>query len=193
MIKKKLFLVAVLFTLIPNLYAQVVRLPQEAKQQKYHEYSLDDRGFWLAVEGSAASSVIMNHHNFQRATVSVACGYRLSEFLRFGVGLGGHCYINGNKSVRGNNNMFTMPVFFDMRGNIVSQDVREIVPYWSVDVGANLGDGFFVSPTLGMRIGEPRKAFLIGLSYTIGEIDTTIPHVFPSYIHQLGLKIGYEF
>ena len=192
-IRKKVFLVLLLFSLTPKSFAQVVHLPQEAKTQKFRDYSLEESGFWFAIEGTAASSIILNHRNVQRAILSFTGGYRINEFFRIGAGLGGNCYFLGNKDVRGDENMFTMPVYLDLRGSITSQEVRTIAPYWSFDIGANLGDGFFVSPTIGFRFGEKRNSFLLGFSYTIGKMNTTFDDIYPSTTHSLGLKLGYEF
>ena len=181
-----------LITTVP-LFAQSVLLPQEAKNPSFRDYSLEQSGFWCSVEGTVASSFIFDRRNLQRAIIAFTCGYRFNEYLRVGVGMGGNCYFNGNKKVRGDYNMFTMPVFLDFRGNILSQEVRELVPYWSLDVGANFGEGFFVSPTIGMRIGQRRNSFLLGLNYTLGEMKTPFRDLYPSNIHYIGLRLGYEF
>lgn len=186
-------LVLFLFLMIPTIHAQVVRLPQEPNSQEFLDYSLKDNGFWCAVEGTVNSSIIMHHRNLQRAALSFVGGYRINEFIRFGAGLGADCYFNGNSKVRSEKSMFTLPVFFDIRGNMTSQLIREIVPYWSLDIGANVGDGFFFSPTIGMRIGEQRRALLLGLSYMVGKLRTTAPVIYPEYVNYLGFKIGYEF
>ncbi len=129
----------------------------------------------------------------QRSFLTFTVGYRLNEFLRGGVGLGVNCYFNGNEKVRGTVNKWTMPVFLNLRGNIVSQDARGVVPYWSLDGGALLGDGYFISPTIGIRIGQHRNSFLIGLNYAIGDIDTSKGEIYSNPVNFLGLKLGYEF
>lgn len=191
--RRSVFLVFLLFSFITMSFAQVVHLPQEAKPLKYRDYSLEESGFWFAIEGTAASSIILNHRNIQRAILSFTGGYRINESFRIGAGLGGNCYFLGNKEVRGDENRFTMPIYLDLRGSITSQEVRTIAPYWSFDIGANLGDGFFVSPTIGFRFGEKRNSFLLGFNYTIGKMNTTFNDIYPSTTHYLGLKLGYEF
>ena len=52
-----------------------------------------------------------------------------------------------------------MLIFVNARGNFISQEVREIVPYWSVDIGGAIRDGFMFTPSFGCRIGEQRSAF----------------------------------
>ncbi len=188
---KKVLLLLLALAMIPNLSAQTIRLPQEAKGTNYHEYSLDNSGFWCAIEGTVSSSVVTDHKNAQRGMASYVCGFRFNEYLRIGLGVGANYYFNGNENVRGNESAFTVPVYFDVRGQMLSQYTREIVPYWSLDIGANFGDGFFVSPTIGMRIGQRRSAFLLGINYAVGEIKA-LPK-YPSTIHFVGLKLGYEF
>lgn len=190
---RNLLVLLLLSFMIPKSYSQDVRLPQEAKPLKFRDYTLQENGFWFAIEGTAASSIILNHRNVQRAILSFTGGYRINESFRIGAGLGGNCYFLGNKEVRGDENMLTMPVYLDLRGSITSQEVRTIAPYWSFDIGANLGDGFFVSPTIGFRFGEIRNSFLLGFSYTIGKMNTTFDNIYPSTTHYLGLKLGYEF
>ena len=190
---KKIVLLLAAFILAPYIYAQNVRLPEKPKPQRFKDFSVEQSGVWYAAEISAASSIILNHDNVQRSFLTFTVGYRLNEFLRGGVGLGVNCYFNGNEKVRGTVNKWTMPVFLNLRGNIVSQDARGVVPYWSLDGGALLGDGYFISPTIGIRIGQHRNSFLIGLNYAIGDIDTSKGEIYSNPVNFLGLKLGYEF
>lgn len=188
---KKTFLLFIALAMMPNLLAQVVHLPNEARDTNYREFSLENSGFWCAIEGTASSSIVFNHKNAQRAMGCFVCGYRLNEYLRLGLGVGINNYFNGNSSLRGDKVAFTGPIYVDIRGQFVSQYTREIVPYWSLDLGTNIGDGFYLSPTIGMRIGQRRSAFLLGLNYSVGEIKS-LP-IYPSTISFVGLKLGYEF
>ncbi len=189
--KKLIFLIATLA--LTQLLCAQVRLPNEPKQPSYHDYSLDDSGSWCAIEATGSSTIILDKRNAQRVSFAFSGGYRFNEYFRLGCGIGGACYVNGNNVLRKDKNEFTMPIFIDLRGNILSQQIREVVPYWSVDIGSYLGDGFFFSPTLGMRIGQFRNALLLGLNYNIGEVKRN-KHIYPSgATHFLGLKIGYEF
>lgn len=190
--KKHILIIALLLAGM-QLCAQEIRLPEEPKPLKYKDFSIENSGVWYAVEIAAASSVVLNHKNTRRSMLTFTIGYRLNEFIRAGVGLGVNCYFNGNADVRGDVNKYTMPVYFNLRGNFLSQDVRSIVPYWSLDGGANLGDGYFVSSTFGIRIGQNRSSFLFGLNYAVGDIDTHYAEVYKNPIHFLGFKLGYEF
>ncbi len=169
-----------------------IRLPEKPKRAQHHDYSQDDAGFWCAVEASGGSSVITGHKNIQYADLTFTAGYRMNEYLRFGAGLGVRDYVAGNDAVRGGKEPLTLPVFVNARGSIITQYDRGIVPYWSVNVGAFVGDGVFFSPTIGMRIGQIRNSFLIGLNYTFGNIDVVKP-IYSEGVNFFGLKIGYEF
>ena len=84
-----------------------------------------------------------------------------------------------------------MPLFVNVRGNIVSASERDGVPFWSLNVGGITSEGFFASPTIGYSFGGLRNNFLIGLSYTVSSFkDKKKEDVVYSYF---GLKLGYEF
>jgi hypothetical protein len=95
--------------------------------------------------------------------------------------------------LRDNDVAWTMPVFVDLRGNLGSQEVRNCVPYWSMDFGAIVNDGVFFSPTIGLRFGEKRNSWLLGLSYTISQIDNNKLLDYPSSVSFVSLKAGFEF
>lgn len=84
-----------------------------------------------------------------------------------------------------------MPIFLNARGNFISQDVREIVPFWSVDLGGVIRDGFMFTPSIGARIGEQRSAFLVSLGYSLRTINAKENHT--KTRNYIVLKLGYEF
>ena len=114
-----------------------------------------------------------------------------------GAGLGAKYYFNHNSRRRGTANSCTFPLFFNARGNFLSQADRSMVPYWSVNVGGVVGDGFFLSPTIGLRFGEQRNSWLLGLSYSLNHINTDKLQVPPATrlttTSALMLHVGYEF
>lgn len=168
-----------------------VKLPEPSRRVAYKDYAQSDKGFWCSVEVNGGSSLIFNHANVQRVGAFFTTGYRFCEFFRVGAGLGASYYVNGNKNVRGDKNAMVMPLFVNVRGNAISHESREAVPYWSMDIGTMLGDGIFLSPTLGVRIGQARNALLLGLRYTLAEIDAC-----PNYsttVNFFSFNIGYEF
>jgi hypothetical protein len=168
-----------------------VRLPQRPNRPAYHYHTQSDNGFWCAIEAQGGSSVIFDKKNAVRAGVSVLGGYMVNEFFKLGLGLGGSCYLTHNDVLRDNDVAWTVPVFVDLRGNFGSQEVRNCVPYWSMDFGAVVNDGVFFSPTIGLRFGEKRNSWLLGLNYTISQIDNKKPY--PSSVSFVSLKAGFEF
>ena len=170
-----------------------VRLPQRPTRAAYVDHTLDNSGFWGALEANGGTSLVFGDgkSNAQRAGLSFVGGYMINEYFKIGLGLGGNYYFNGNDKLRDTDIKFNIPVFVDFRGNLVSQEVRNFVPYWSVDVGVMARDGFFFSPTIGMKFGELHNSWLLGLSYTIQEIKNRKPN--PEAVSFIALKVGYEF
>lgn len=170
---------------------QGIRLPEQPNRSRYVDYRDCDRGFWCAVELEGGSSVFLDKTNLQAAALTYTGGYRFSEYLRVGVGFGGRYYFNNNSARRRDDSRFTLPLFADVRGNIISQASRDIVPYWNLKVGGIVWDGFFVSPTVGLRFGEQRNAWLLGLSYSFNTIRS-----YPGQGRETNfmlLRLGYEF
>ncbi len=187
---RKIILFVLLSTSMQLVAQNGIRLPERPNRQKYVEHSELRSGFWLAVEANGGSSILFNHTNAQRAGAAVVAGYMFSEYLKVGAGVGANFYVNNNQVMR-TKNMTTLPVFVDVRGTLVSMEVRNVVPYWSFDVGGAVEDGFFFSPTIGMRTGSMRSAFLFGVSYTLQRIPNQ--ENFPEIVSFMSLKLGYEF
>ena len=168
-----------------------VKLPEKPNRAKYVDYSTKDKGFWCAVEAEVGSSVVFNSTNAQRAGISYTGGYYFNEFLKVGVGIGANYYFNNNDNLRDTGIEWTMPIFANIRGNIISQESREMVPFWSFSAGGAIRDGLFLSPAIGLRFGELRNAFLLGLGYTLSEIDAKPGKSKATSFFTL--KLGYEF
>ena len=83
------------------------------------------------------------------------------------------------------------PIYANVRGNIISQDNRSVVPYWSFNIGGAIRDGFLVSPTIGIRVGEQRNAFIAGISYGYNEIKGYENG--KKGINFVLMRLGYEF
>ena len=84
-----------------------------------------------------------------------------------------------------------MSLFVNAHGNILSDNIRRTIPYWSTNIGTSLPDGFFLTPSVGLRIGEKRNAFLVSIGYTLRHLK-----VFPKHTSNYSgvlLKLGYEF
>lgn len=173
-----------------------VRLPQRPNRPAYHDHTQLGDGFWIAVEAQGGTSILVgnNKTNAQRAGVSIIGGYMFSEFLKVGLGMGGNYYFGNNQPMRDTGIEWTMPIYVDLRGNFGSQEVRNCVPYWSLDLGGAVRDGIFFSPTVGLRFGEKRGSWLLGLNYNLSQIDNSKkPIKYPDLVSFVSLKVGYEF
>nr|WP_293569532.1 hypothetical protein [Prevotella sp.] len=167
-----------------------VRTLQQPKETNYRDYTSQEQGFWYAVEAEGGSSIMEHKTNMQYVNLTFTGGYRINEYLRVGAGFGGRMYVN-NASVRNSNSKFGIPIFANIRGNIISAKDRDGVPFWSVNVGGITNDGAFFSPTIGYSFGGLRNNFQVGVSYTLSNLkDNTGVRQNYSYF---GLKLGYEF
>ncbi len=185
-----ILLAAVLAVTVSKAQYRDVRMPEAPKNHGYKNYDMEDKGFWCAFELEGASSVMVDSPNMQYANLSFTGGYRISEFLRVGAGLGVRYYVN-NADVRDTDNKFGVPVFANVRGNFISAYDRDGVPFWSFNIGGITNEGFFASPTVGYSFGGLRNNFQIGVTYTITSFrNAEKTDVAYSYF---GLKLGYEF
>ena len=155
-----------------------------------------DKWFLFAVQATGAPAFANNGTNAVFAQADLILGYRFDEFFKVGVGVSPR-YLIANTPIGSANffppakwGSFDLPVYLDLRGNIVSQESRKAVPYWNVDLGYEIGHGLYASPTLGYRFGGPRNDFLVGLTYmftyTKGSFQTFL-------VHAVGLRVGFEF
>jgi hypothetical protein len=167
-----------------------IRLPERPKRPTYKSYITEDAGFWNAVELNGGTSLKIHHRKIQDVELMYTAGYRFNEFIRIGAGIAARYYVN-NQNLRGTNIDWSCPIFVNARGNIISHVARSAVPYWSVNLGGVVRDGFYFSPTIGYRFGQERNAFLVGLSYDLEKL-----YVAPSKRtaeNFIMVKIGYEF
>ena len=174
-----------------------VILPQKPHRATYVDHTQSETGFWCSAEVEGGSTVMLNHVNMQAAQLTYTGGYRFNEYLKVGAGFGVKYYINNNSHRRGKANSCTFPLYVNVRGNFLSQAERSMVPYWSVSVGNVFKDGFFFSPSVGLRFGEQRNSWLVGLSYSLNHINTDRLEVPPATrletTSSLMLHVGYEF
>lgn len=158
-----------------------------------------DKGIWWSVETVSGYSIRLGSgdKNGGFEEVDVAGGYRFNEYLRIGLGIGGRFYYNGD-NFRYHSHKWAMPVYANIRGGFMPHAERTVTPFYSLDIGASIADGFMVRPTVGIKIGARRSAFLLGLSYmgqcmrvwTLTNNATATPRRFVSFA---ALKLGYEF
>lgn len=154
------------------------KLPEEPNRAKYIDFPSQDQGLWFAAQFTPA--IGFGGARGIWAAADLIAGYRTGEFFRFGLGISPRFdQISG----------FGLPVYVDLRGNIISQESRMAVPYWNVDLGwAFNNNGVYFSPTVGARIGMPRNDFIVGLTYIL-QHSIYAGRVFSA----VGLRVGYEF
>lgn len=124
-------------------------------------------------------------------------GYRFSDYLRIGAGIGARMYLYNSKT-RYKDSKFSFPLYANVRGNFIPSRGHECVPYYSLDAGVALGDGPMVRPMLGLRFGQERSCFLFGvgytgqslLSYTGTGANRVSKRRFMSFV---SVRFGYEF
>ena len=177
--RKLLIVLSVILLSVPALAQNHTgyRLPEEPKRAKYVDYPSLTKGFWFAAQATAASSTALG----RCIQADFIAGFRADEFFRVGLGV----------SPQSNTWGFSLPLYVDFRGNLISQESRMIVPYWSFDAGYAFGktaNGIYLSPTLGARFVGPRNDFLAGLTYILQGAGKGFK---PG--HAIGLRIGFEF
>ncbi|MCM1107680.1 MAG: hypothetical protein NC388_01360 [Clostridium sp.] len=165
-----------------------IRMPEDPVRRI--NIAEEDRGYWCAIELGGGSTVMENMRNVAMAGLAFANGYRFSQYIKVGVGIGALYYPN-NSNVRDTRNHLSMPLFVNARGNILSDNMRRVVPFWSVSAGTSIPDGGFLTPGLGLRIGEKRSAFLVGIHYTLRHLKSHAECT-DNYSGAM-LKLGYEF
>lgn len=167
-----------------------VRMPQEGATDVVTKSYTDYRqGFFCAVQASTAYT-LDNHCNIGFTAVEAIGGYRFDDYLRVGVGLGARYYYD-TAGKRNCTHDWGMPLFLDLRGNFIPNGYRDVVPFWSMDLGTTFPDGVMVRPAIGLRIGQPRSAFIVSLGY-IGQ-NMRVYDGQKKFKSGINLSLGYEF
>lgn len=176
-----------------------VKIPTESNLGVKHlDYLQFEKGFFCSAEASGAYSFRNKRKNLGFTEVDFVGGYRFSDYLRVGIGLGARRYFNSS-GVRYMTHNWGLPLFLNLRGNFIPNAYRNYVPYWSVDCGTTFPDGVFIRPNVGIRIGQARSAFVASLGWlgqnirvskfrNVGTLKAN--SCFYSFIN---LKLGYEF
>lgn len=174
----------------------LMALPVVAQEGIKVDNSSIDKGFWFAVEAAGMPAFANNGTNAVYTQADVIIGYRFDQFFRVGVGASPRYLFSSTKVSSGNFfppakwNNFDLPVYLDLRGNFVSQESKKVVPYWSVDLGYEIGHGVYGSPTVGLRFGGLRNDFLVGVTYSFNYTKGSFQDFM---VHAVGLKVGFEF
>lgn len=198
--KKLIAILGLSLMLIPALAQKHTdyKLPETPNRAEYVDYPSLDKGFWFAVQLAPAGAFAAS----SRATFAQAdliLGYRFGEFFKIGAGVAPRLVIPVNSSTSigfppaklsvMERSGIDLPIILDLRGNIISQESRMCVPYWNVDAGYTLGQGIYASPTIGIRIGQPRNNFIAGLTYMFQYYGGALN--IPA--HAVGIRIGFEY
>lgn len=189
--KSLLFMLLAIYVINGKAQQREIKMPQAPKQEKYTEFSLKESGYWWSMDLGVAPSLKFHETSLWTSTLSFVNGYMFSDYLKLGVGIGATWYFANNDKIRDTDIKWAMPLFVNARGSFISQEVREIVPFWSVDIGGAIRDGFLFTPSIGCRIGERRSAFITSIGYSYRNIDTK--KGYGSSRNFVTLKIGYEF
>lgn len=164
--------------------------PAVTQNTSLKQYTDTDRGFWMRAQVIGAYTIFLNDRCAPLAEFDVAGGYRFSQYLKAGVGIGIRSYFD-NDRLRGRDERWSMPVFATVEGNIIDETYRTVVPYYSLDLGGAVRDGFMVRPGVGLRIGSSRSAFLIGINYIGQSLKYRTGK--DRFVSAAGISIGYEF
>lgn len=202
MVRKLTTIIALIGIIIPALSQEnkVKRLPEinPNKSEENRIYTENQTGFFCAGEFVGAYSCRLENSNFGFLELDAIGGYRFNEYLNVGAGVGARYYF-ANNNVRYSSAKWAGPLFIDIRGQFIPHLYRNYVPYYSFDIGGTIRDGFMLRPTLGLRIGEPRSAFLIGIAYT-GQNLTSYKwgeagqkKKKDRFVSFITLKVGYQF
>jgi len=167
-----------------------VKLLPVGKDPSLTDYSVAESGFWCAGQIYGAYSTIISSPNSPYGEIDFIGGYRFNKYLRVGIGLAGRYYFN-NDEVRKSDMKWAMPLYLNIRGNIIDDTYRTVTPYYSMDLGATIRDGFMMRPTIGIRVGQERSAFLLGLTYTGQSLKYRKGN--QKFVSFVGLTLGFEY
>lgn len=157
------------------------------------------RGFWIAAEVDGAYCLRMDKPRPTQAELDVTAGYRFSSYFKVGAGLGLRWISESGNELRYRDHKWAMPLYLDARGVMINDAYRNVVPYWSMDIGTSITEGFMFRPSVGIRVGQPRSAFTLALSFTFQNMKgydyeligaTGFKNRLEAFV---GLRAGYEF
>ena len=208
---KKLFFftAALLFNIV--VLAQVPTVPSapSVPSSPYVDPARNESGIWWGI--SILSGISAHHSDGVLKTVypvegNIVLGWRAGDLLQIGIGSGVRYYFNNSGSRAWLNEKdeiedypFAFPVFADFRGAMIPSFSRVLVPYWNAEIGYAINDGFFVSPTIGLRCllsdGERHHLF-VGLGWLFQQteiISNNFSGHESGWINACRLKVGYQF
>lgn len=193
-----------------------VVMPETPERASYIDYETQKKGWWCAVEimggGSVDVEAINNPHLYNLG-FSFINGYRFNQFIMIGLGLGFRYYIpdcnEKNRWYDGLEGMYgpkdskyeqtavdgkkysgapwSIPLFIDIRGNLMSNDTRSCVPYWAFDAGFSFSN-YFLDGTKGIIMEDGNT----GVKYCGGDASNAKEVLGDGFFFAptLGVKIG---
>lgn len=190
--KITLLLTALLTCIAVGAQNRDIRIPTEGGRDiNTEEYTRSNTGFFVATDLSTGMSLNgKGSRNWGFGELDAVGGYRFSEYLRAGIGMGARYYFHVGEC-RATSHKWAMPLFLNLRGNFIPTGYRDVVPFWSIDFGTTFPDGVMFRPTLGIRVGQQRSAFTVALGY-LGQHFKSLPDA-PDFYSGITLKLGYEF
>lgn len=187
---KRIYLFFLILVHVLCVYSQErnIRLPDSPSVN--NNIAEKDKGFWCSVDVGGGSTLMVKRNNVAMVGSSFSAGYRFNQYLKVGAGVGILYYPN-NTNVRDSRSCVAIPIFFNARGDLLSDEIRHTVPFWSLNIGSTIPDGFFLTPSVGLRIGEKRSSFLVSIGYTLRHLKHYPEEI--EYYSGAFVKLGYEF
>lgn len=175
---------------VNKITSKAPKMPKVGVDPDLNDYSETDKGFWYGVQLGLGYTVISKNHNAPWHDLDFVGGYRFNQFLKVGAGFGWRFYYQ-NSNLRHKRMTSSFPLYATVRGNIVRDTYRTVVPYYSFDIGGAICDGVMWRPSFGIRVGQSRSAFLLSVTYTGQSLQYFNKE--QKYVSSLGLTVGYEF
>lgn len=194
-----------------------VVVPETPKRAPYIDYDTQKKGWWCAVEIMGGGTVDVNYDpHFYNIGLSFINGYRFNQFIRIGIGLAFRYYIpainkdyqvydkipglyepkNANFEVEDTREgsqykyhgaPWAIPLFIDIRGNLISNDTRMCVPYWAFDIGYSFSN--YAPYGLKGILSEDGNAGMAVTDYNFDNVKKSVGEGF-FFAPTLGIKIG---
>lgn len=185
-----------------------LKVAEKRKEVITRFYNHKETGLYFAVEFAGAYSFgkgfhpDTKSHNMTFLELDAVGGWKFSSSFGLGLGIGGRKYFKTNKMFA---HSWGLPVFIDMRGDIMSYNAHRCVPFWVMDLGWTFPDGFMFRPQFGFKFGQPHQ-FTISIGY-VGQLMRKYNYLIApggqemsiydgfkrEYFSSVQLKIGYEF
>ncbi len=156
-------------------------------------YNHREKGWYGAVEFSGGTSLgkgyhpEMKSHNMTFFELDAAAGWKFSEKFGMGLGVGGRKYF---KTYRMFAHSWGMPIYLDLRGDAMSYNHYKLAPFWVLDLGMTIPDGFMFRPQIGFKFGQPYK-FTLSVAY-MGQFMRKYNYFTTDAGYETGLRRGYK-